>query len=188
MKLHFLRHGRTLANEQGLYYGSTDLPLSERGVAELEALRDSFLFPVAERHITSGLNRAQQSLAILYGKEPEMTIPELNEFDFGDFEMKSHEELKDKPDFINWIAGDLDTACPNGESHNQFVKRIKRGFEIVCNLNASNTVIVCHGGVIGALMDIFFPGEKHYYAWVPDCGRGYTLEITNGKPTNYTPI
>ena len=39
MIIYLIRHGKTAANEQHLYCGSTDLPLSEEGLAELQALR-----------------------------------------------------------------------------------------------------------------------------------------------------
>ena len=37
--LYLIRHGKTEANEQHLYCGSTDLSLSDTGRAELERLR-----------------------------------------------------------------------------------------------------------------------------------------------------
>lgn len=189
MMIHLLRHGRTYANEKGLYYGSTDLPLSEGGIAELAALKTSLRFPTAEKYVTSGLRRAMETLRILYGREPDRKIPELNEFDFGEFEMKSHEELKILPDYLRWISGDENSSCPNGESKSRFVERILRGFEIVCGSEADDVVVVCHGGVIGTLMETFFPGQKeHEYAWIPDCGRGYSIEITGGRPNRYQRI
>lgn len=189
MKIHFLRHGRTEANERGLYYGSTDLPLSERGVVELRELKSTLSFPVADIHVTSGMRRAKESLLILYEKEPIRTISELNEFDFGDFEMKTYAELKDHPDYSRWISGGDEAACPNGESKNLFVERIRRGLEILFALDAENVVVVCHGGVIGAVMEFLFPGLKeHYYAWVPDCGRGYTVEMVEGRANAWQTI
>ena len=39
MTVFLIRHGQTIANEQHLYCGSTDLPLSPAGLAELGELR-----------------------------------------------------------------------------------------------------------------------------------------------------
>lgn len=189
MNIHFIRHGRTEANERGLYYGSTDLPLTERGVEELKKLKMTVEYPIAEIHLASDLRRTHETLHILYGKEPERTIVEFNEFDFGDFEMKTYEELRSDPDFIHWVSSGDDAACPGGESQNRFVERILRGFDILQHLGKRDVVLVCHGGVIGTLMDLLFPSEKdHYYAWVPDCGLGYTVELSAGKPVAYSPI
>ena len=38
MTIYLIRHGKTEANEKHLYCGSTDLPLSEAGKAELQVL------------------------------------------------------------------------------------------------------------------------------------------------------
>ncbi len=95
MIVHLLRHGMTMANEKRLYYGSTDLPLSEKGVEELKRLKSTLTLPVADYHVTSELQRAKESLRILFDKTPEKTVEKLNEYNFGAFEMKSHEELKD---------------------------------------------------------------------------------------------
>ena len=38
MRIYLIRHGKTEANERRLYCGSTDLPLSRQGAAELAQL------------------------------------------------------------------------------------------------------------------------------------------------------
>lgn len=182
MIVHLLRHGMTIANEKRLYYGSTDLPLSEKGIEELKRLKSTLTLPVADYHATSGLQRAKESLRILFDKTPRKMIDELNEYDFGNFEMKSYEDLRNDPAYIHWIAGNDDTACPNGESKNQFTKRVMRGFEIIKKINFESIVVVCHGGVIGTLMEQWFPDQKkHYYEWIPECGRGFTVETFDGS-------
>ena len=190
MKIHLFRHGLTVANEKRLYYGATDLPLSDNGVRELKQLKSTFRFPVAEYHITSGLQRAKESMQILFGKTPDVEIDELNEYNFGDFEMKTHDELQHEPNYIRWITGDVEFPCPSGESRNQFTNRVNRGLEFLLEILAKNTVksaiVVSHGGVIAVLMDRLFPEpKKQYYEWVPECGRGYTVEIMEGKTIRY---
>ena len=45
MKLILIRHGKTEANEEHLYCGSTDLPLSEFGKAELMERKNTVIYP-----------------------------------------------------------------------------------------------------------------------------------------------
>ena len=52
MSIYLIRHGKTRANEQRRYCGSTDLPLSEGGRAELDAL--SYRLPEGLRFPGSG--------------------------------------------------------------------------------------------------------------------------------------
>ena len=65
-KIHLIRHGRTQANEEGLYVGRTDLPLSPGGLNALLALREGGGYPTAGRFFTSPLTRCRQTLEVLY--------------------------------------------------------------------------------------------------------------------------
>ena len=67
-ELYLIRHGRTEANEKWLYCGSTDLFLSESGAKELENIKYSV--PEDAIFITSGMNRTEQTLKILFGDIP----------------------------------------------------------------------------------------------------------------------
>ena len=48
--------------------------------------------------------RANETLEILYPKKLYREINEFWEYDFGDFEMKSYEMLKENKEYINWIT------------------------------------------------------------------------------------
>ena len=42
---------------------------------------------------------------------------------------------------------------------------------------SEDTVLVCHGGVIAAIMECLFPEEnKSRYEWQPKNGHGYVIE------------
>jgi len=180
MRLSIIRHGMTEANEKRLYCGSTDIPLSEQGRHSLAMLKETVIYPAADVYITSGLIRACETLRILYNREPDAVMAEFKEMAFGDFEMKSYEELKDKPAYRLWISGGCETACPNGESRDAFDSRVMAGLDKLFDVNSGtgSYVVVCHGGVIVSIMERLFPGKKNFYEWQPDFGRGYTLDIS----------
>ncbi|MGI6235680.1 MAG: histidine phosphatase family protein [Christensenellales bacterium] len=48
MILHLIRHGKTYANEQRLYCGQTDLPLSDTGAAEITQLARAGIYPARD--------------------------------------------------------------------------------------------------------------------------------------------
>ncbi|MDR2114897.1 MAG: phosphoglycerate mutase family protein [Planctomycetaceae bacterium] len=180
MIIHLLRHGRTTANEKHLYCGSSDQPLSCGGIEELRQLKTKIPFPIAERYVTSGLRRTIETLKILYNKIPDAVIEELNEYNFGDFEMKTYDELKENPDYLRWILGEDHVPCPNGESREKFRKRIRYGFKLIREMKADSVFTVCHGGVIASLMNMLFSGQKlSYDEWLPKNGHGYTIEISD---------
>jgi len=174
--IYLIRHGKTQANERHLYCGSTDLPLSPAGAAELRELNYP---PVNARFLTSGMKRTNETLKILFGDVPFREIPEFREVDFGAFEMRGYGELKEDPAYLDWIAGDNEgNVPPGGESGKEMTARVLSAFEAL-ERAGEDTVLVTHGGVIAAIMAFRFPEEgKNRYQWQPAPGRGYRLEGT----------
>ena len=175
MALYLIRHGKTAANEQHLYCGSTDLPLSENGIAELQRLH--YEIPENARFLTSGMKRTEQTLEILFGNIPHEIRPEFREVDFGDFEMKSYEQLRNDPAYQAWISGDNEqNVPPRGESGARMRSRVLAALE---RLPAENrdTVLISHGGTVALIMERLFPSEhRSRYEWQPRPGHGYRID------------
>ena len=172
--IYLIRHGKTEANERHLYCGSSDLPLSQSGV---EALRGKHYDISADRYLTSGMKRTEQTLELLFGDVPRETDTRFREVDFGDFELHSYEELKDDPAYQAWITGDNESNVPpNGESGTQMTMRVQEAFRELEG-RGEICVLIAHGGVIAAIMASLFPEEgKNRYQWQPKPGEGYALE------------
>lgn len=180
MKILLIRHGKTAANEKHLYCGSTDLPLSETGRRELADMGPEP--PENCRYYSSGMIRANETLEILFGDVEYHMVPGLREVDFGSFEMRSYEMLKEDPDYITWITGDnMANTPPGGESGNAMTLRVLSCFREIA-ARGENAVIVTHGGVIAALMGELFPQEgKNRYQWQSANGGGYLLTEDLGR-------
>lgn len=170
MNIYLIRHGKTAANEQRLYCGSTNLSLSETGIAELKKL--SYQIENV-RFLTSGMKRTNETLKVLFGNVPFAEDTRFREVNFGLFEMHSYEELKDREDYQRWITGDNEANIPpEGESGQQMKQRVLKAFAEI----KEDTVLVAHGGVIAAIMQHCFPDEgKNRYEWQPKNGCGYLL-------------
>lgn len=178
MSIYLIRHGKTEANEKHLYCGSTDLPLSEKGRAELRAMGYHI---TPKRFVTSGMKRTDETLRILFGNVPFYVDSRFREVDFGSFEMKSYDQLKEKAAYQAWLTGDNErNVPPGGESGIQMARRVLEAFREI----PDGTALITHGGVIAAIMAHLFPAEgKHRYQWQPPNGHGY--EISGGT---YQPI
>jgi len=191
MEIHFIRHGKTLANEKKLYCGSTDLPLSEIGRSEINELKGQGIYPAADIFFTSGLLRTKQTFEIIYTGAENIIIPEIAEFNFGIFEMKSYDDLKENADYLAWINDTTgNVLCPGGDSRNLFERRVMDGFDKIINQTRTSSMVICHGGVIVTVMEKLFPGERNFYEWQPEPGRGYVLDA-RGKTLDagkYKPI
>ncbi len=181
-RLYLLRHGLTQGNLAHLYYGSTDLPLCREGLEQLRALRAAGGYPdiAGMLAVTSGMLRAEQTLAALYGEVPHERWPALREMDFGAFEMHGYDELKHQPAYQRWLSGDMAGNCtPGGESERQVQARV---LAALARLRAQerDVLAVVHGGTIVHIMRALFPEEgKSRYEWQPKPGFGYEIDMKN---------
>jgi len=174
--IYLIRHGETEANIKHIYCGSTDLDLTEQGIAALKEL-DYKIQP--QKICTSGMKRTEQTLAVLFGSVDHKVHSGFREVDFGDFEMRSYEQLKDLPEYQAWITGDnMKNVPPNGESGEEMTLRVMAAFREICGSD-EDTLVVTHGGVIAAILSELFPEEgKNRYQWQPKPGHGYAISNT----------
>lgn len=180
--IHFIRHGSIDETLSGKYIGTTDAELSDKGKAALRRLDFENDYPYAKVVFTSPLKRCTQTCQILYPDIKPLVIANLSECNFGEWEGKTAEELKDDPDFQKWLAGDNTVKPPRGESNADFVRRICRMFEsIVEGLMKTGTTecaIVTHGGVIMTLLAVYGLPQAKPFEWTMDSGCGYSVRIT----------
>ena len=186
MNLTLIRHGLTEGNLRRLYYGSTDIPLTETGIAALRELKAAGGYPAAERYYTSGMRRAEQTFSLLYGDVPHEVWPDLREISFGIFEGKSYDELNGRADYAAWLAGDwFGNVPPGGESFAQAQARILAGLARM-QAQREDILAVVHGGTVLTIMQALFPEEeKNGYEWQPRPGGGYRLDL---EAHTWTPI
>lgn len=196
--IHLIRHGTTEGNKLRKYYGSTDLPLANEGIDLISQLALSGIYPKADGALlyTTGLARTEQTFFLIYGCKEHRTVPNLGEYRFGAFEMKTHEELEKNPEYQAWISDPEGMIpCPGGESSADFKNRIGEGYaEILTDLSREenrerDVILVCHGGVISLIMSTSFPKEERdIFQWQPEPGRGYSIHMVDGEPVSFKDI
>lgn len=183
MKLYLIRHGKTYCNEKKLYCGKEDVSLSENGILNLKELKEKFYYPLSDLYFTSGAKRTNETLKTIFDDVDFKYIKDFWEYDFGDFELKSYEELKEDEEYIKWILDKEGViSCPNGESRIDFNTRVRDRFiEFLKNLKENNAKRVClitHGGVIVSILSKFLKeNNDNFYDLQPSCGQGYQLEV-----------
>ena len=208
-KICLIRHGITEGNQKRLYYGASDIPLAEEGTSMLRELASQGIYPDDADAVcyTSGLLRTEQTFSLIYGAREHGAFSPFREIDFGDFEMKSYEELKEDADYQTWIGDTTGTLPPpGGESARDFQERVLDGFAELLRRQKQRaeallqetaeasegenpldkkaldgkllTIAVCHGGPIAAILQNAFPEEKdNFFQWLPDPGHGYLLSL-----------
>ena len=180
--IHFIRHGAIDETLSGKYIGTTDVPLSDKGKMDLKKLDYEYRYPGTQVVFTSPLKRCTETCRILYPEQNPLSIANLSECNFGEWEGKTAEELKSDPDFEKWLAGDNSVKPPRGESNADFTRRICRMFESIVEglmkTGTTESVIVTHGGVIMTLLAVYGLPQAKPFEWTMDNGFGYSLRVT----------
>lgn len=152
LTIYLLRHGETEWNADGnRYCGRTDLPLTDKGIEQANAVYLKMRDIGVDAVYSSPLQRAFHTARIVSGKEEVMTDERLIETDFGQWEGKS------KADFIAenpqlWQAWRNDPtevqAGGTGETAGSVVRRVDDFFRSLLKTNNHKTLmVVAHNGV-----------------------------------------
>ena len=178
-KIHLLRCGSVTQNSEQLFVGQLDLPLSDDGRVELGRLQKAGGYPQIERLYTSPSARCVQTGEVLYpGYEPH-TVAGLMDANLGEFEGKSLEQLKNRPEFAAWLQNSQANPPPGGERVEDFTARVSGALDgIVREMmreRVQSAAIITHGGVIMTLMAAVALPRLQLHEWAVAAGCGYTL-------------
>lgn len=184
MEIYWLRHGKTKSNEEHRYLGKTDEGLTEAETERLQAKKVPEAwqtFPL----FSSPMKRCRQTAELLFQKEP-LLIPEWVEMDFGLFEGKNYQDLKEDAYYQRWIDSDGTLPFPQGESREAFLQRSRKGLERMLFLldkdgMPDKAVAVVHGGTIMAVLSEL-TGREYFSFQVPN-GGGYRTRIRRKQNT-----
>ncbi len=177
------RHGRTKANDEGIYIGSTDYPLTERGYAELAGKLDEYEYPRVQRVYSSPLSRCTETAEILFPDVPMYLCPELRELNFGIFEGKSVLDLAGREDYRTWLkGGSPEIRPPEGESAEELCIRSYKAINTILldmmENDFAHCAVITHAGVISNLLACFglpkFPATQLH----SEAGEGFEILLT----------
>ncbi|MDE6470023.1 MAG: histidine phosphatase family protein [Eubacterium sp.] len=180
--LYLFRHGITKGNLNAQYIGHTDLPLTTDSISSLKSIKAHQHYPNVDAVFSSPLKRCKDSAKIMFPENNILVIDDFIEYNFGEFEGLTAEELKDNEDFKKWLHGDAYASTPFGESNAQFAQRICAAFEKVVDgcikTGTNNFAIVGHAGVLMTILSCYGLPEAPMAHWQMDAGYGYKLRIT----------
>src|SRR5688500_12019612 len=94
LNVYFLRHGQTAYNaDNNRYCGRTDIPLTEKGIAQAELVQQQLKDISFDAVYSSPLQRAYRTAKIASGEKDVIKDDRLIEADFGGWEGKTKEEF-----------------------------------------------------------------------------------------------
>jgi phosphoserine phosphatase len=159
MRLILARHGETASNRDGLGLGLQDVPLTEKGRHQAEALAEALAGAKIDAVYSSPLRRAldtAQAIASRHGLE--VAVDEgLTEMDVGDLDGLTFDEMRGRyPEFLSrWLGEEAGTLrMPGGrESLQEVQNRASEAVRRMAERHGRETVVaVTHNFTIHALL------------------------------------
>ncbi len=163
MKLHFVRHGESIANIARVFSNrEAEHPLTDTGIEQARALACRFEHIPVDRIYTSPILRARQTAELLrlHLKVPCQTVAALREWDVGIYEGTSdpvgwvlHHQVQE-----DWFTHHkYESKMPGGES---FLEIQARFIPFIQALVQDSTnqgkefILVAHGGLYRAMLPV----------------------------------
>lgn len=184
MDITLLRHSLTKENEAGKYIGWTDSHLSKKGrdlvLARKKNYKKTQEFEAVDLIVTSDLERAKETASLLFDG-PLRVESRFREMNFGIFEGKSYEELKNNPVYQAWLNALHTYKIPKGESSKEVAARVLQAFkDLLKQMRAEekkHVVIVTHGGVIRHLIQAYEKNLVDFFEIKTPFVGGYRLRF-----------
>ena len=153
MKLFFLRH-TSLNVEIDVFYGQTDLDVSDRFEEEVKLIKKKIKnFNIDTNYIKVYSSPLKRCIKLTNKLTKNYIVDErIKEMNLGDWEMKKMSSIS-KKEKLDWENNLLSFKIPNGESNNEFLKRLKSFLEDIFKFN-EDALIVCHAGSINGMLSL----------------------------------
>ena len=153
MKLFFLRH-TSLNVEIDVFYGQTDLDVSDRFEEEVKLIQKKIKnFNIDTNSIKVYSSPLKRCIKLTNTLTENYIVDErIKEMNLGYWEMKKMSSISNK-EKLDWENNLLSFKIPNGESNNEFLKRLKSFLEDIFKFN-EDALIVCHAGSINGMLSL----------------------------------
>jgi broad specificity phosphatase PhoE len=152
MLLYLIRHGESVFNAEGRIQGHSDVPLSELGRRQGQAVAEALAGQSIDALYSSPLPRAYQTAEILSARLnlPIRTDDRLKEVNVGIFQGQLRRELNEKypEEMARWVSEDLDYALPQGETRRQLIARGRAVVQEIARQDHHNVAVVSHGRLL----------------------------------------
>lgn len=190
MRLLLVRHGQSEWNAALRLQGQADVGLSDLGEVQAEALRPMIDKIGHCRAISSDLERVRETAHRIGAQSPRLTKA-LREIDVGEWTGRAIDEIRaeDETAYQGWRAGT--STPPGGETWADFVDRVRGVIEAERRDPCQNLLVVCHGGVIRAILQSYIGLKPAHIISVAPASLS-AFRLGNGKPPrlelfNYLP-
>lgn len=171
-RIWLIRHGETEWSRAGRHTGRTDLPLTEQGEREADAVRDELVDVTPGLVLCSPMQRARDT-AHRAGLVPDEIVDDLREWDYGAWEGRTTAEIRTELDDPGWLVWDhpVPSGQTPGEQLDEVAARVDR---VIARCEPAldeghDAVLVAHGHVLRIL-------TARWLGLAPVAGRLFALD------------
>lgn len=193
MRVNFIRHGMTAANETtGICGRRIDWPLSENGARAISDLAAAGIYP---RHpgacYTSRLRRTQETLRLIYPRAAYEPVELLDERDLGviEYETDIAAARRWRASLVDENGVERPEAYLGGEDFRQFSARVHRDLNALLELAFSRgqgCVTICGHGSYLCQVGISFSVDSYINVRpIVKNGRGFVFQADRESPGSF---
>lgn len=153
MELYLCRHGETAWTVSGQHTGVTDIPLTEKGLAQAAALRKRLEKVHFEKVFTSPKKRAMATCEGMHAIVEPLAV----ECNYGDYEGLTTKEIREKNPTWNLFKD----GTPNGESLQELGQRADKLLEKLSQYHGK-VALFSHGHFLRALTARYLKLDPEY--------------------------
>ncbi|MDC2824835.1 histidine phosphatase family protein [Rodentibacter pneumotropicus] len=160
LTFYFIRHGRTVWNEQGLMQGHGDSPLTEQGILGAQKAGVALQQIPFLAAYSSILKRTIDTAEHIIGERniPLFQHKGLNEQFFGKWEGQWVESLREQAEFKQMLSDPANYKAKKngGETYEQLADRAMKAIEDIIQIHhKGNILVVSHGHTLRLLLALF---------------------------------
>ncbi len=150
-----VRHGETEGESSIRFHGVTDVRLSDEGRAQAAAARACLAQRSFDLVVSSSLQRARESAAIIAAGHTIELEADLREIDFGRWEGLTREEIEALDPELHgaWQAAPATFDFPQGERRADFRARVLAVLDRLLAAEQERLLIVAHKGIVRTVLE-----------------------------------
>ncbi|MBI2159948.1 MAG: histidine phosphatase family protein [Candidatus Rokubacteria bacterium] len=181
LRLYAIRHGETAWTRERRFAGARDIPLTEEGLRQCEAVAQALGGKPVAAVYTSPLERARASAEVI-AKPHRLEVQieaGFREMAFGEWEGRSRDEVaRDFPQaYEHWRSAPERLALPGGERLTDVAARVNRALGALIDAHAGELVVLVSHAIVLRLIVLQALGLGPERLWTVDASPAGITEI-----------